>query len=75
LDGYLSAFQIRSSTPPQCPPWVIRRNFAVPARCPFSPQLPTYCYAALSAAMGQIQTFGTAGKAHLFYLLSGAREN
>jgi len=24
---------------------------------------------------GQIQTFGTAGKAHIFDLLSGAREN
>ena len=39
--------------------WVIRCTFAMSARCPFSPQLPTYLCAALSVSKG-LNAYSTA---------------
>ena len=55
-----------------CPVRVIRCTFAMSARCPFSLQLPTHRYAALSAAKGQLETNGIAAKA-TYSITSSAR--
>ena len=41
LDGYLSASQIRSSTPPRCPLWVISGHLQCKTACPLYPQKRT----------------------------------
>jgi hypothetical protein len=45
------------------------------ALCPIISPSSTFDEAQPTVETGQIQAFGTAGKAHLFCLLSGAREN